>query len=252
MNYKRIFTFGCSFTNFHWPTWPYIIAKDLDIPLQNWGLCGLGNVGIVNRMIECDIKNKFNEDDLIIVLWSTWYREDRYLGSWTLSGNIFNDQQFYDKSFRKKYWTIENDIIKNSGAIISANKMFNINSQANITEMDDHIYLKSPLYQFYSTHLPKTVFPWDYTDSNKCKAYEGYLTVDNHPDIAAHLNYVNDFVYKDINLKLKQETIDYYMSLQHKIVKLGKNGEMKKMKYWGDMPDFFKEHLDWEMKAIGF
>ena len=79
MEYKRAFCFGCSFTNYEWPTWVDILRKDLDIQVQNWGLQGLGNVGILSKMIQCDIINKFTNEDLVIVLWSSWTREDRYI-----------------------------------------------------------------------------------------------------------------------------------------------------------------------------
>ncbi len=75
--YNRIFTFGCSYTSFMWPTWADIIADDLCLPLQNWGIAGIGNVAIVSRMLECDLKNKFTDSDLILVNWSSWHREDR-------------------------------------------------------------------------------------------------------------------------------------------------------------------------------
>ena len=37
--YNRLFTFGCSYTRYNWPTWADIIADDLQIPFQNWGVC---------------------------------------------------------------------------------------------------------------------------------------------------------------------------------------------------------------------
>jgi hypothetical protein len=51
MKFKRAFLFGCSYTEYKWPTWANILKKDLDIPVYNWGLSGLGNVGLHCRMV---------------------------------------------------------------------------------------------------------------------------------------------------------------------------------------------------------
>ena len=48
MRYKRLYTFGCSFTKWYWPCWPEIIAHDTGLPFENWGASAAGNVGIAN------------------------------------------------------------------------------------------------------------------------------------------------------------------------------------------------------------
>lgn len=249
MKYKRVFGFGCSYTSFFWPTWIDIIGRDLDVPYQNWGICGAGNVAMTHRMVECDIKNNFTEDDLIISTWSTWHREDRYhCQAWTMNGNIFNDENYYDKKFRKKYWDSDNDIIKNVGSIYLANKSFNINYQANITESRGLTY-SGKVMKFYQPYVPTDVFPW----TSKDWAFEGALShVDNHPDIAAHLNYVENYIYPAIGCTLKDKTRDYYMGLQNFIVNLGKKGHTKeKIKQWGDLDEYFLEVLGTSRARIG-
>ena len=106
MDYKRVFCFGCSCTYYEWPTWADILRKDLDIPVQNWGIGGLGNVGIFCRMVQCNVINKFTDEDLIIVVWSSWTREDRYIdGKWHNMGNVHVQEKdsIYDNNFIKKY-----------------------------------------------------------------------------------------------------------------------------------------------------
>lgn len=246
MKFKRFFAFGCSFTKYHWPTWPTIVEYDLAIPSQNWGMCGQGNVGMFHRMIEADIKNKFNEDDLIVTAWSTWHREDRYLGSWTLSGNIFNDPDLYDGKFRRKYWNLENDIVKNAGVIIAANKAFNINYQCNIVELEKNIYKKSPMYKFYSPYLPHETFPWDHCNQESFAAFNGYLDCDNHPDIKGHLDFVKDQLYPALGLTMKQETIDYFTDLQQKVTDKLKHVTIT----WDNHTQFF-ESFGWHLDYIG-
>ena len=58
----RLFTFGCSFTSYHWPTWANILAYDYDIPLYNYGLNGAGNQFIFNMLMQADSFNNFTEN----------------------------------------------------------------------------------------------------------------------------------------------------------------------------------------------
>jgi hypothetical protein len=102
--YKRVFLFGCSFTNYIWPTWGNIIGYEAPNALvYNLGQQGGGNLYITERIIACNQKFKFNKDDLIAIMWSTHFREDRYIkNGWTTPGNIYS-QTFYDQNFLEKY-----------------------------------------------------------------------------------------------------------------------------------------------------
>jgi len=56
------------------------------------------------RITEANLRYKFNEDDLIMVMWTTFCREDRYRnGSWMMSGNIFSALHDYSEEFVRKY-----------------------------------------------------------------------------------------------------------------------------------------------------
>ena len=48
---NRIFTFRCSYTKWVWPTWADIIRLDTGLDVYNLGIRGLGNVGIMHRMV---------------------------------------------------------------------------------------------------------------------------------------------------------------------------------------------------------
>lgn len=100
---KRIFTFGCSFTHYFWSTWPEIIAYDLDIPLYNFGKSGAGNQYIANSIVQANIMHNFNEDDLIIVSWTSVCREDRWRkNDWVTPGNIYT-QDIFSEEFVKTW-----------------------------------------------------------------------------------------------------------------------------------------------------
>lgn len=230
MKFKRLFTFGCSYTNHSMPTWADIIAWDLDIPYNNWGIGGLGNVGIFHKMVKCDLKNTFNEDDLILVMWSSWSREDRYAQNrygnytWIAEGNVFNSS-YYDGEFTKKYWSISNDIVKNATAIISANKMFDIKFQGHIApifkiESNKNIEFdknEKDIFNFYRPYIPSNnVFRRNSTwrDNEFYKLYE-----DTHPNILEHLKYVKEVVYKTLNFTLKKKTEEFCYRLHDEFIK---------------------------------
>jgi len=117
---SRFFAFGCSFTQYHWPTWSDCIGANYEI-YENWGNCGSGNHYIFNSVFECYTRNKFTKDDIVIVQWTNSLREDRYLtltnqfkfkhwpesnwqnrNGWINPGNLLS-QNFYDEDFVFKY-----------------------------------------------------------------------------------------------------------------------------------------------------
>jgi hypothetical protein len=100
--YKRFFAFGCSYTNYYWPTWADIIGYDIPI-YENWGQGGGSNHFIFNSVIEANARYNFSKDDLVIVYWSTKEREGRYVtDKWehSTATSIEND---YGKDWVKKY-----------------------------------------------------------------------------------------------------------------------------------------------------
>jgi len=100
--YKRLFVFGCSMTNYNWPTWADLIAQEIP-EYYNYGRSGGGNMFISNSIVEANIKHKFNQDDLVIVMWSSVSREDRYKDrQWETPGNIYT-QGVIDMEFVYKW-----------------------------------------------------------------------------------------------------------------------------------------------------
>ena len=123
--YDRLFTFGCSYTHWIWPTWADIIAYDTGLKFYNYGIGGIGNIGISTKLILADYEHKFTKNDLVLIMWSSWMREDRYLRDqgWSLGGNVFNNFN-YDENFLQKYWSLENDYLKNSTIILHTQRSY--------------------------------------------------------------------------------------------------------------------------------
>jgi hypothetical protein len=112
--YKRVFIFGCSFTYYCWPTWANVLTYECkeDTEIYNFGRAGGGNLFISERVIAANQKYRFTSDDLVLLMWSTHCREDRYIATgWELPGNIWT-QSFYDSSFVKKYACVKGYIVR--------------------------------------------------------------------------------------------------------------------------------------------
>lgn len=86
---RRLFTFGCSFTNYRWSTWADCLAPEFDY-FENWGQAGAGNQYIFNSIVEADARHKFGANDTVVVCWTSHMRDDRYINKrWQTLGNIF-------------------------------------------------------------------------------------------------------------------------------------------------------------------
>tara|TARA_B110000503_G_scaffold140662_1_gene232128 strand:+ start:3108 stop:3929 length:822 start_codon:yes stop_codon:yes gene_type:complete len=222
---SRLFTFGCSFTSYAWPTWANIIAYDKGNTFYNYGDSGIGNYGIANRVLEADLKHNFTKDDEIYILWSGWSREDRIKNDrWNTAGTVLNPHnEVYDRTFLKKYWDINNDIVTSSHAIITTNRIFknNIKWQGtampfyNTDEPQDTLELSDftkQLVSLYKKQIPDMIY------TKLDKPLEEQLAFnrlrDNHPDVHNHLEFVK-LIYNNTNQTLNQKTIDYFNTIQN-------------------------------------
>lgn len=219
MNYNRFFSFGCSYTQHIWPTWADIIAIDLDIPYQNWGRSGAGNQFISSKLIECDQFNSLNKDDLVIVLWTGWNREDRYYNNcWQCYGTIFNNA-FFDKSFIEKYWSLENDLIRNSTLITLVSRAFKDIIKYQAYSMDPQFEnswtnrfnlkkIEEPMEKIKKSYLTKELDLEIFAENGyNINPFDGCVN-ESHPDVLVHLSFVKNKIYPKLNLELKSSTID--------------------------------------------
>lgn len=116
--YKRVFIFGCSFTKYSWPTWANILAYEMPhAEIYNFGQTGAGNLFISERVIAANQRYRYTKDDLILLMWSTHSREDRYIeDGWETPGNIFT-QGFYSEEFVKKYSCVKGYVVRDLALI---------------------------------------------------------------------------------------------------------------------------------------
>ena len=87
---KRLFAFGCSFTQYwRWPTWADALGRQAPW-FENWGLCGAGNCYIFYSIMECHRRYNLGPGDSVFVMWSNTSREDRYVRDhWLEGGNVY-------------------------------------------------------------------------------------------------------------------------------------------------------------------
>ncbi len=116
--YKRLITVGCSFTKYIWPTWADILAHTMtDTELINLGKSGAGNPFISYKVAEGNTKLNYTEDDLVVVMWTTFCREDRYVNDhWQTPGNIFT-QAYYPENFVKKFCDTKGYILRDLNVV---------------------------------------------------------------------------------------------------------------------------------------
>ena len=124
---RRLFAFGCSFTNYAWPTYADFLSYEFD-EYENWGFPGLGNRAIAERVAECHAKNNITKDDIVLVQWTShvrndfhtfqeieyskdkfihgWFRPTNKIG-WKTQGNIFSSGNLdinYNPKWINTFW----------------------------------------------------------------------------------------------------------------------------------------------------
>ena len=150
---KRLFVFGCSYTSWNWPTWADLYAQEFDY-YENWGLPGLGNRAIAERVAECNFKNKFTEDDTVVIQWSSHLRHDWLKfteddhESWKTKGSIFNyhnvekfSKHFLDTFFDEKAYFLHtlNNILLTTGLLKSTKCKFFMTSISKLNTLGSDI-----------------------------------------------------------------------------------------------------------------
>jgi len=118
----RLFTFGCSFTNYRWSTWADCLAPEFDY-FENWGQSGAGNHYIFNSMMEADQRHRFDEGDTVIVCWTNVLRDDRYIKDrWITLGGVAS-ANVYTKEFLTYEVDLRGYFIRDIAMIKAAKEM---------------------------------------------------------------------------------------------------------------------------------
>lgn len=219
--YKRVFAFGCSFTAYRWPTWADLIAVETKVDYYNFAMSGLGNLGIMSRIVEANARYKFNEDDLVVVMWSTYSREDRWInGNWYAMGNVWNSP--YPDDWVKDYCDPVGHLIRDHAIINQTNKMLKESKAGSVilrsvpfnyseglkADSPDILTTLSLLYQRDYDELPMSLYDFvgrDWTrDLVPYYSQDGTLNNDPHPKTMIYYDYL-----EACGLELSKNTKDY-------------------------------------------
>lgn len=108
----RLFTFGCSFTKYKWPTWADIIGTNFPIH-YNYGELGAGNYYISLKLYEIHLANKITSNDVVIIMLSSSNRFDFYdsnIKKFNCNGNVYNSENVLGEHFVNNIWNVEHSI----------------------------------------------------------------------------------------------------------------------------------------------
>lgn len=182
---RRFFAFGCSYTSYSWPMWANMLSIEYD-EFYNWGLAGLGNRAIAERIVEAHQRHNFTKDDLIIVQWSSHLRNDWFheyslperRSKWKTAGSIFNylnsslyDQKWVDTFFYEPAFLMHtlNNIGLTQGFLDSIGCEWYMTSIGDIRNMGDDFReaAGSGEKHIYDHAAPKVDLAWDRLPSLK-------------------------------------------------------------------------------------
>lgn len=152
---QRLFTFGCSFTQYLWPTWADLLGTE--IPLHfNWGNAGLGNRAIAERVAEAHARTQFTPDDIVIVQWSSHLRHDWMRTNipktdnslWRTKGSIFtkHNATVFDNRWINTFWDEKayyihtmNNILLTQGLLKSTGVKWMMTSMNDLSKVGNEI-----------------------------------------------------------------------------------------------------------------
>jgi hypothetical protein len=227
---KRLYTFGCSYTNYKWPTWADFIATQFDY-FENWGKSGAGNYYITSKILECNQINKFTKNDTILIMITSFTRFDMISRDsvFHTHGNLYV-QNYYEEKFIENFWSEEfgfhmtwfclNTIInllKNIGCQYKIMNAFDMSKK----ELDYFVFegLNKPRVkncaEYILKNLPNDNLK-DYSERKQLSGIEYYVFDDFgrdvHPPISTQhdwvKDYMNEYYHPDMeNMKNKWEKL---------------------------------------------
>ena len=225
--YKRFFAFGCSFTQYSWPTWADIISKEID-ESYNYGRCAAGNFFIFQALMEAIVKHKINKNDLVMIMFSNVTREDRFTKNrgWITPGNLYHQNEYSEK-FLEKYLCDHGYLMRDLNlvhgcklALDSINCDYEFMSivpfqskysdDNNMTDVDYLLNFYKETLDCVHPSVLEIIFNGDWNNVKPRPEYDvpwdSKKYVDNHPTPREHLTYLEK-IFPNINFS--QESLNF-------------------------------------------
>ena len=260
--YKRVFTFGCSFTNYFYPTWANIAHVSMPHAQHiNLGKSGGGNMFISNRITQANNTYEFCDTDLVMVMWSTLCREDRFHhNNWNTPGNIFTQDE-YDDKFLRKYADPTGYLIRDL-SIIDLTTMYMSTLSCDYFDMlsvpfdyqciDPEESLYKDVLNTYSNlidHFDKTTLLDYLGEFNGKLTYEVIMNskpserVDYHPHPVQYCDYL-----QHIKFPLTDESIHYAQESYDKALLIKTESDYYKV--FSDLTDSYTKNTQWSIQQM--
>lgn len=231
---KRLYTFGCSFTSYFYPTWADFIGSTFDV-YENWGQSGAGNFYIGTQVYECNQLNNFTKDDYVLVMFTNYARHDTINNNseFMTCGNIYS-QGCYSDEFIEKYWSPEYgfyntwytinstyQLLKNIGCHFRIMTGFDLRLKDQYSGEMDYEFVKPRMLHCYNnliTIIPSTNLR-DYTNKN----YVFNTGKDHHPTIENHHRWVKNVIPELYDEKMGELLIEWNKMIEFDIEKTRTN-----------------------------
>tara|TARA_B110000444_G_scaffold250634_1_gene277370 strand:- start:2171 stop:3154 length:984 start_codon:yes stop_codon:yes gene_type:complete len=241
---NTVYTYGCSVTQHIWPTWADIVCHSAVISGYsgfNAGLSGSGNTGIKRSVIQTHEKYGISSKDLVLVMWTSWLREDRLTFKdthhdprytealdypvHTRCGNVLNTP-FYNIHFTSEYVNLDHYIINSISEITTIRKAVDLTFEGHISVEEglkqahqQNLVDNTTAASTYSTFTQDLCLPNPFrltlSGGGDCDAtvqypeYVAYYECDGHPVPQHALDYVLKYVEPTLPFAIKQETLDW-------------------------------------------
>lgn len=232
--YKRLFVFGCSFTSYGWPTWADVLSREMpQAEFYNFGYPGAGNLMISCRLTEADHRYKFDENDLVVVMWSTICREDRYKNNqWWRGGGIFASE-IYSQEYARQYADAKGYLIRDLALFTMASTWMESVPATCITlssvpinfQQDEKDTTIQPILDLYADTIDKILpdiltleLDGNWSISMLYRNKQGERQRDGHPSPDQYYNYLVKlgFPMTPVSLKYANDSTELLTNLASK------------------------------------
>ena len=183
-------TYGCSFTEYYWPTWTNFLQSQHTV--QRYGSPGIGNTRIAQNVLD-----NADEDHVQLIMWSGFDRldvdDERYLKTHMGSGKYVGEQISLQQLMSN---TIE--AIHRTNQHCAKHDITVYNFLAFPLQLGEHSHVVSTKHDL-KKHLPSFAEPLSMFCLDNPKFYPNPR--DHHPCPSQHLAYVNTVMAPQIGIK---------------------------------------------------
>jgi len=251
----RIFTYGCSFTSYLWPTWADLLLYKNDG--YNLANIGAGAIQTMHRIVDTDASFGFNENDLAIAIFPNLYRWDYVFSSeskWSNDGLILNKNEFHE--LNNNFFTLESLAHNNMNAMVLAKNFLTNNKVNNLFGCIENIF-ENTFNEFPAEHFSRI----DYVRKNinfDLKSFNRFIygdrlttkwettkifdeNVDYHPRPITHYKWLKEILLPKLNdyeLKITEEEV---MEMERKIDEFGSVKDC--YTYFEKKTDYFEKRI---------